>query len=74
MCTPGGLLDQLRRDGISVVALAFVDDAVRRELADPSHRARRGELEAMAVGARPHSAAVPYRCPEARGSACIGGA
>ena len=50
ICAPGGLVDLVRRDGVSVVALAFVNDAVRRQLDDPGRRRRRGELEAIAVG------------------------
>ena len=50
MCRPGGLLDQLRADNVSVVALALKGPDVEAQLSQPEYAPRRGELEAMAVG------------------------
>jgi hypothetical protein len=50
MCARGGTLDQLRRDGVSVIALALTGDDIDEQLATPEYRPRRGELEAMALG------------------------
>ena len=50
MCRPGGLLDQLRADQTSVVALALKGPDVEAQLSQPQYAHRRGELEAMAVG------------------------
>ena len=50
MCRPGGLLDKLRADQTSVVALALKGPDVEAQLSQPQYAHRRGELEAMAVG------------------------
>jgi hypothetical protein len=50
MCARNGLIDQLRQQDISVIAMALTNDAVREQLADPAFAGRRGELKAMVVG------------------------
>jgi hypothetical protein len=53
MCARGGTLDQLRRDGVSVIALALTGDDIDQQLASPEYRPRRGELTAMALSQSP---------------------
>lgn len=50
MCRPGGIVDQLREQQTSVIALALSGPDVDAQLAQPQYRVRRGELQAMAVG------------------------
>lgn len=52
MCARGGTLDQLRRDGVSVIALALSGDDIDAQLQKPEYRPRRGELAAMALSQR----------------------
>ena len=52
MCARGGTLDQLRRDGVSVIALALTGDDIDTQLQEPEYRPRRGELAAMALSQR----------------------
>ena len=53
MCSPAGLIDQVRRDQISIVALALTGGDVEAQLKDPAYAQRRGELAAMARGRAP---------------------
>jgi hypothetical protein len=52
MCARDGTLDQLRRDGVSVIALALTGDDIDAQLQEPEYRPRRGELAAMALSQR----------------------
>jgi hypothetical protein len=64
MCAPGGLLDAVRKSGISVIALALTNAAVVAELAEPESAQRRGELKAMAVGEAPGRTCGTVPMPE----------
>lgn len=50
ICRPGGLVDQMREQQISIVALALSGPDVESQLRQAQYSNRRGELEAMAVG------------------------
>jgi hypothetical protein len=50
MCRPGGLVDQMREQRTSIIALALTGPDVEAQLAQPQYSDRRGELQAMAVG------------------------
>ena len=50
MCRPGGLVDQMREQQTSIIALALTGPDVDAQLAQPQYADRRGELQAMAVG------------------------
>lgn len=50
MCRPGGVVDRLRNQQTTVIALALTGPDVDAQLARPEYATRRGELQAMAVG------------------------
>jgi hypothetical protein len=50
MCTPGGTLDKLRQEQVTVIALALTGPDIDAQLSQPQYKQRRGELAAMALG------------------------
>lgn len=50
MCAPGGLVDKVRADSISVIALALFNKTVAVKLDDAKNAQRVGELQAIAWG------------------------
>lgn len=50
LCAPGGTVDRLREENVSVIALALTGADVDAQLRQPQYRPRRGELAAMALG------------------------
>lgn len=64
MCRSGGLLDKLRADQTSVIALALKGPDVDAQLHQPEYAHRRGELEAMAVGGSGKKACGSTPIPE----------